>query len=206
MQSHTEMDIDTEQISPNSLRVQLSAYQSTVKDFHDQNEHNAELLGRLEAIVTEKDAELSHLRTKEIQKDLMFQAQQRDFKIRLAAEQNAREQVGNTLEGLRQELETLKEAQNGPNPMDVSSTTDANNELLREKQKAEEEKRIFEETLAKTETEYEQALANKNCEINSEIEHIRKNMEDQIRREREQAAKASENQLKTIMLELHALM
>ena len=89
--------------------------------------------------------------------------------------------------------------------MDVSSTMDANNELLREKQKAEEEKCIFEETLAKTKTEYEQALANKNCEINSEIERIRKNMEDQICREREQAAKASENQLKTIMLELRAL-
>ena len=89
--------------------------------------------------------------------------------------------------------------------MDVSSTTDANNELLREKQKAEEEKRIFEETLGKTKTEYEQALANKNCEINSEVECIRKNMEDQIRREREQAAKASENQLKTIMSELRAL-
>ena len=105
------------------------------------------------------------------------------------------------LEGLRQELETLKEAQNIPNPMDVSSTTDANNELLREKQKAEEEKRIVEEMLAKTKTEYEQALANKNREINSEIEHIRKNTEDQIRKEREQA----KNQLKTIMSELRAL-
>ena len=135
----------------------------------------------------------------------MLQAQQRDFEIRLAAEQNTREQVGNTSEGLRQELETLKEAQNGPNPMDVSSATDANNELLREKQKAEEEKRIFEETLAKTKIEYEQALANKNREINLEIEHIRKNMEDQICKEREQAANASENQLKTIMSELRAL-
>ena len=30
----------------------------------------------------------------------MVQAQQRDFEIRLATEQNAQEQVGNTLEGL----------------------------------------------------------------------------------------------------------
>ena len=50
--------------------------------------------------------------------------------------------------------------------MDVSSTTDANNELLHEKQKAEEEKLIFEEKLAKTKTEYKQALADKICEIN----------------------------------------
>ena len=60
-QSHTDMDIDAEQLSPNSLRVQLSAYQSTVKDLHDQNEHNAELLGCLKAIITQKDAELSNL-------------------------------------------------------------------------------------------------------------------------------------------------
>ena len=87
-QSHTDMDIDAEQLSPNSLHVQLSAYQSAVKDLHDQNEHNVELLGYLEAIVTEKDAELICLRIKETQKDLMLQAQQRDFEIRLAAEQN----------------------------------------------------------------------------------------------------------------------
>ena len=93
VQSHTEMDVDMEQLSPNSLCVQLAAYQSTVKDLHDQNEHNVELLGRLKAIITEKDAEVSHLQTEETQKDLMFQAQQRDFEIRLAAEQNTREQT-----------------------------------------------------------------------------------------------------------------
>ena len=39
------MDIDAEQLSPTSLHTQLTAYQSTVKDLHDQNERNAELLG-----------------------------------------------------------------------------------------------------------------------------------------------------------------
>ena len=68
----------------------------------------------------------------ETQKDLMLQAWQRDFEAQLVTEQKAREQVSNTLEGLRQELEALKEMQNGPYPMDVSSTTDVNNELLGE--------------------------------------------------------------------------
>ena len=89
--------------------------------------------------------------------------------------------------------------------MDVSSTTDINNELNRKCQKAKEEKHILTEKLAKTKTKNEQALANKNHEINSEIERIKKNMEDQMHKEREQAAKTSEHQLQTIMLELHAL-
>ena len=59
----------------------------------------------------------------------MLQAQQRYFEARLVAEQNAREQVSNTLEGLQQKLEALKETQNGSHPMDVSSITDAYNKL-----------------------------------------------------------------------------
>ena len=53
-----------------------------------------------------------------MEKDLRLQAQHRNFQAQLSAEQNAREQVTNTLELMRQELETLKEAQSGPNPMD----------------------------------------------------------------------------------------
>ena len=88
--------------------------------------------------------------------------------------------------------------------MDIS-LTDNNNELNREHQKAEEEKRILLETLAKTKIEYEQALANKNCKISMEIECIKKTMEDQMHKEREQAAKASKHQLQSIMSELRAL-
>ena len=61
------------------------------------------------------------------------------------------------------------------------------------------------ETLAKTKIEYEQALANKNCKISTEIERIKKTMEDQMHKEREQAAKASEHQLQSIMSELRTL-
>ena len=78
--------------------------------------------------------------------------------------------------------------------MDVS-LTDTNNELNCECQKAEEEKHKLAEVLEKTKTEYEQALANKNRKISLEIECIMKNMEDQMRKESEQAAKASEHQL-----------
>ena len=59
--------------------------------------------------------------------------------------------------------------------------------------------------VGKTKTKYEQALADKNREISMEIERIKKNMEDQMRKEREQATKANEHQLKTIMSELRAL-
>ena len=139
-QAHVEMEVDAEQLSPNSLRTQLAAYQTTVKGIHEQNERNAELIGHLEAIVTEKDTEISRLRIEDTQKDLRLEAQQRDFQAQLTAEQIAHQQVSNTLEGLRQELEEIRTQQNNHNPMDVSSTTDANTELNREKEKVEEEK------------------------------------------------------------------
>ena len=88
--------------------------------------------------------------------------------------------------------------------MDVSLTNN-NDELNPEHQKVEEEKLILSETLAKTKLEYEQALTNKNCEISTKIEHIKRTMEDQTRKEREQAAKASEHQLQSIMSEFRAL-
>ena len=204
-QAHVEMEVDAEQLSPNSLRTQLAAYQTTVKGIHEQNERNAELIGHLEAIVTEKDTEISRLRIEETQKDLRLEAQQRDFQAQLTAEQIAHQQVSNTLEGLRQELEEIRTQQNNHNPMDVSSTTDANTELNREKEKVEEEKHLLAEKLAKTQAEYEQALKDKNQEINLEIECIKKNMEEQMRREWEQAVKANEHQLKTIMSELRVL-
>ena len=143
----------------------MTAYQSTVRTLHEQNDRNAELLGRLEAAVTEKDAEISRLRNEEMEKDLRLQAQHRDFQAQLSAEQMAREQVTNTLELMRQELEALKEAQSGPNPMDVSLTDNA--DLNRECDKAEQEKRKLAEELERTKTEYEQTLASKSCEVSS---------------------------------------
>ena len=94
-----------------------------------------------------------------MEKDLRLQAQHRDFQAQLSAEQMAREQVTNTLELMHQELEALKEAQSGPNPMDISLTDNA--DLNREHDKAEQEKRKLAEELEKTKTEYEQALASK---------------------------------------------
>ena len=189
-------------MSPTSLRTHLTAYQATVRTLHAQNDHNAELLGRLEAAVTEKDAEISRLRNEEMEKELRLQAQHRDFQAQLSAEQTAREQVTNTLEIMRQELEVLKEAQNGPNPMDLSVTDNA--DLNRERNRAEQEKRKLAEELERTKTEYEQALANKNQEVSLEIERIKKHMEEQMRKERAEATKASEHQLQAIMLELRA--
>ena len=201
-QHQTSNEVDAEQLSPTSLRTHLTAYQATVRTLHAQNDHNAELLGRLEAAVTEKDAEISRLCNEEMEKDLRLQAQHRDFQAQLSAEQTAREQVTNTLELMRQELEALKEAQNGPNPMDVSVTD--NTDLNRERDRAEQERRKLAEELEKTKTEYEQALASKNREVNLEIERIKKHMEEQMRKERAEATKASEHQLQSIMLELRA--
>ena len=201
-QHQTLNEVDAEQLSPTSLRTHLTAYQATVRTLHAQNYHNAELLGRLEAAVTEKDAEISRLRNEEMGKELRLQAQHRDFQAQLSAEQMAREQVTNTLELMRHELESLKEAQNGPNPMDLSITDNA--DLNRERDKAEQERRKLAEELEKTKTEYEQALTSKNKEVNLEIERIKKHMEEQMRKERAEATKASEHQLQAIMSELRA--
>ena len=152
-QHQAPVEVDAEQLSPTSLRTHLTAYQSTVRTLHEQNNRNAELLGRLEAAVMEKDAEISQLHNEEMEKDLRLQAQHRDFQAQLSAEQMACEQVTNTLELMRQELETLKEAQSGPNPMDVSLTDNA--DLNRECDKVEREKRKLTEELERTKTEYE---------------------------------------------------
>ena len=143
------MEIDAEQLSPTSLCTQLTAYQSTVRNLHKQNDHNAELVRHLEAAVIEKDSEISRLWNEKTQKDLRPQAQHWDFQAQLSAEQTAHEQVTNILEGLWKKIEALKESQNGHNPMDVSHTND-NNELNREHQKDEEEKGILSETWAKS--------------------------------------------------------
>ena len=202
-QPQTSNEVDAEQLSPTSLRTHLTTYQAMVRTLHDQNDHNAELFGCLEAAVTEKDAEISRLRNKEMEKDLRLQAQHRDFQAQLSAEQTAREQVTNTLELMRQELEALKEAQNGPNPMDFSVTDNA--DLNCECDRAEQEKRELAEELERTKTEYEQALASKNREVSLEIEQIKKHMEEQMRKERAEATRTSEHQLQSIMSELCAL-
>ena len=136
-----------EQLSPTSLRTHLTAYQATVRTLHEQNDHNAEILGCLEATVMEKDAEISRLHNEEMEKDLRLQAQHRDFQAQLSAEQNARKQVTNTLELMRQELEALKEARNGPNPMDFGVTD--NEDLNHEWDRAEQEKHKLAEELEK---------------------------------------------------------
>ena len=82
--------------------------------------------------------------------------------------------------------------------MDVSSSTDAMTELNHVKQKAEEEKHLAEEKLAKAKADHEQALKDKNREITMEIECIKKHMEDQMHQEREVISKANEYQLQTI--------
>ena len=202
-QHQTQNDVDAEQLSPTSLRTHLTAYQATVKTLHEQNDHNAELLGRLEATITEKDAEISRLRNEEMEKDLRLQALHRNFQAQLSAEQTAREQVTNTLELMRQELEALKEAQSGLNPMDFSVTD--NTDLNRECDRAEQEKLKLAEELEKTKTEYERALASKNREVSLEIERIKKHMEEQMRKERAEATRTSEHQLQSIMSELRAL-
>ena len=157
-----------EQLSPTSLRTHLTAYQATARTLHEQNDRNAELLERLEDAVMEKDVEIIRLCNEEIEKDLRLQAQHRDFQTKLSAEQNAREHVTNTLKLMRQELEALKEAQSGPNPMDFSVTD--NEDLNHECNRAEQEKRKLAEELEKTKTEYEQALASKNHRVSLEIE------------------------------------
>ena len=195
-QHQTSNEIDADQLSPTSLRTHLTAYQATVRTLHEQNDHNVELLGCLEAAVTEKDTEISRLGNEEMEKELRLQAQ-------LSAERTAREQVTKTLELMCQELEALKEAQNGPNPMDFSVTDNA--DLTRERDKAEQEKRKLAEELERTKTDYEQALASKNREVSLEIERIKKHMEEQMCKERAEATRTSEHQLQCIMSELRSL-
>ena len=202
-QHQTSTEVDAEQLSPTSLRTHLTAYQATVKTLHEQNDRNAELLGCLEAAVTEKDVKISRLRNEEMEKDLRLQAQHRDFQAQLSAEQNAWEQVTNMLELMHQELEALQEAQSGLNPMDFSVTD--NEDLNRERNRAEQEKRKLAEELEKTKTKYEQALASKNHEVSLEIERIKKHMEEQMRKERVEAIRTSKHQLQSIMSELRAL-
>ena len=151
----------------------------------------------------EKDTEISRLRNEEMEKELRLQAQHHNFQAQLSAEQMAREQVTNTLELMCQELEALKEAHNGPNPMDFSVTDNA--DLNRERDRAEQEKRKLAEELERTKTEYEQALASKNHEVSLEIERIKKHMEEQMRKERAEVTRTSEHQLQSIMSELCVL-
>ena len=202
-QHQTSNEVDAEQLSPTSLCTHLTAYQAMVRTLHEQNDRNAELLGCLEATVTEKDAEISRLRNEEMEKYLRLQAQYCDFQAQLSAEQNAREQVTNMLKLMHQKLEALKEAQSGPNPMDFSVTD--KEDLNRECDRAEQEKHKLAEELEKTKTKYEQALASKNREVSLEIERMKKNMEEQMSKERAEATRTSEHQLQSIMSESRTL-
>ena len=95
-----------------------------------------------------------------MEKDLRLQAQHCDFQAQLSAEQTAHEQVTNTLELMRQELEEL----------DVSLTDNAN--LNHERNKAEQEKCKLVEELEKTKIEYKQALASKSREVRNRANKI----------------------------------
>ena len=108
------------------------------------------------------------------------------------------------IQELRNELEQIRADQNNSNPMDISLNMDAA-ELNHVKQQAEEEKHLAKERLAKAKADHEQVLRDKNHKITMEIEHLKKQMEDQICRKREASLKASKHQLQTIMLELHSL-
>ena len=167
------MEVDTEKLSPTTLCTQLAAYQNTIRDLHDQHQLNTELLGCLEAMVTKKEMEISRLRIAETEKDLRLEAQQCNLQNQPFVEQTAREQVSSTLEGLQQELEVIKREQANHKPMDISSSTDETSESNHAKQKAEEEKCLAEECLAKSKAEYEQVLRDKNHEITTEIECIK---------------------------------
>ena len=134
-------------------------------------------------MVSENELEISRLRTAEMEKDLRIEAQQRDFQSQLITEQAACPQVSGTLEGLQQELEAIKSEQNTQNPMDVSSITDTASELNHIKQQAKQEKHLNEERLAKTKAKYKQDLQDKNRKITTEIECIKKHMEDQMHKE-----------------------
>ena len=156
-QNLVSAEVDADQLSPTSLWTQLTTYQATVRELHIQNNHNAEILGRLETMVTDKDAEISRLRTEEMQKDLRIEAQQRDFQNQLIAEQTAHQQVNGTLEQLQQELEAIRADQQNQNQMVISSSTDTASELNHVRQQAEQERRLNEEKLAKLKAEHEQA-------------------------------------------------
>ena len=58
-QHQAPIQVDAEQLSPTSLHTQLTAYQSTVRTSHEQNDCNAELLRHLEAAVMEKYTKIS---------------------------------------------------------------------------------------------------------------------------------------------------
>ena len=138
----------------------------------NKNDHNAELLGCLEAAVTEKTPKLAGYVMKKWKKISGFRHNMAISKHNYLQKQTAREQVTNMLELMRQELEAINEAQNGPNPMDFSVTD--NEDPNRECDRAEQEKRKLVEELEKTKTEYEKALASKNREVSLEIERIKK--------------------------------
>ena len=63
-QQQVNMDVDSNSMSPNTMHVQISTYQQTVRGLHKQNNHrsNSELLGRLEQTISDRAQEISQLR------------------------------------------------------------------------------------------------------------------------------------------------
>ena len=83
------MDTDSEPASPNTMRLQLSTYECTVQDLYVQNTRNAEMLGRLKTLITEKKEIISSLQQKESEKDLQLAAKERDFNQQLVDEKTS---------------------------------------------------------------------------------------------------------------------
>ena len=118
------MDTDNEPASPNTIRLQLSTYERTVQDLYAQNTCNAEMLGRLETLITEKEEIINSLQQKESEKDLQLAAKEQDFKQQLLEEKQACESMSAMLNQLQAELNTLK---NKPNePATAGDQVDAN--------------------------------------------------------------------------------
>ena len=58
------------------MRLQLSTYERTVQDLYAQNTRNAEMLGRLETLITKKEEIISSLQQKESKKNLQLAAKE----------------------------------------------------------------------------------------------------------------------------------
>ena len=99
--------------------------------------------------------------------------QLRDFHNQLIIEQNMWQEVSNTLQELRRELETIRADQYNQNQMDVSLNMDATAKANCIKQKAEEEWHLAKEWLAKAKANHKQALRDKSCEVTVKIKCIK---------------------------------
>ena len=195
------MDTDSEPASPNTMRLQLSTYERTVQDLYAQNTRNAEMLGRLETLITEKEEIISSLQQKESEKDLQLAAKERDFNQQLSEEKQARENLSALLNQLQAELNTLKNKPNEPTGVRDEAHTNVNEQL----RAIEEQKQAAENYALKLKAEYDAALKAKDDEVQNKIVRMKESLEEKQRLECEAASKASDQQLQTIMAELKSL-